>query len=73
VGWKVELSALIHERWRAGQTFNLGQVYEFESKLGSMHPRNSHIRDKIRQTLQYLRDDGELSFLGATGHYLLLK
>lgn len=44
--------------------FNLHKVYQFEGKLSRLHPDNLHIRDKIRQQLQILRDMGLLEFLG---------
>ena len=71
--WKTDLSALISARWRPGQTFTLNQVYEFEDRLAVLHPANYHVQDKIRQTLQYLRNEGELSFIDERGAYLRLK
>ena len=44
--------------------FALSDVYKFESLLAQQHPENSHIKDKIRQQLQFLRDKGYLEFLG---------
>lgn len=40
----------------------------FEQELASLHPKNRHIRPKIRQQLQVLRDRNVLEFLGH-GHY----
>ena len=48
--------------------FNLAQVYEFESRLSGLYPMNQHVRQKIRQQLQVLRDQGVLEFLGR-GNY----
>lgn len=48
--------------------FSLAAVYSFEKELQRKHPRNYHIRDKIRQQLQILRDTGYLEFLGG-GRY----
>lgn len=42
--------------------FTLDEIYFFESKLQTLHPENNHVRDKIRQQLQILRDKGYLSF-----------
>jgi predicted restriction endonuclease len=50
--------------------FNLEDAYAFEAELESIFPRNRHVRAKIRQTLQQLRDDGLLTFLGQ-GQYRL--
>lgn len=54
------------------QTFSLHQVYAFENILQQKHPDNHHIRPKIRQQLQILRDRGLLIFLG-DGRYQKIK
>jgi len=51
--------------------FVLAEIYDFESELKTRHPRNLHIKDKIRQQLQILRDNGYLEFLGR-GNYRLV-
>ncbi len=50
--------------------FNLNEVYGLEHQLADLHPNNRHIREKIRQQLQVLRDIGHLTFLGG-GRYRL--
>ena len=40
----------------------------FEQELASLHPKNQHVKPKIRQQLQVLRDRNVLEFLGH-GHY----
>lgn len=47
-----------------GETFTLAEVYEFEADFAIAHPGNRHIREKIRQQLQLLRDRGIIRFLG---------
>ena len=44
--------------------FSLDEIYAFEDELQNEHPNNHHIRAKIRQQLQVLRDEGCLAFLG---------
>lgn len=44
--------------------FTLEQVYEFEDELAELHPDNKHVKAKIRQQLQFLRDEGAIDFLG---------
>lgn len=44
--------------------FELSDVYSFEFELAMKYPNNRHIRDKIRQQLQLLRDYGYIEFLG---------
>jgi len=51
-------------------SFDLSDVYALENGLAKLHPENRHIRDKIRQQLQVLRDLGLLEFLGG-GTYRL--
>jgi type II restriction enzyme len=40
--------------------FTNSDIYQFAPELGRIHPENRHIRDKIRQQLQFLRDRGLL-------------
>lgn len=51
--------------------FMLSEVYSFEKMLSLKHLGNRHIKDKIRQQLQFLRDKGYLEFLGH-GKYRLI-
>ena len=44
--------------------FVLDDVYAFENELSKLHPENQHIKDKIRQQLQVLRDKDYLEFSG---------
>lgn len=46
-----------------GDVFTLAEVYYFDDHLGELHPRNRHVRDKIRQQLQYLRSLGLVEFV----------
>jgi len=47
----------------ARREFTLAEVYGQEAALARLHPQNLHVRDKIRQQLQVLRDLGFLEFL----------
>jgi type II restriction enzyme len=51
--------------------FSLEEVYAFESRLSGLYPMNQHVRQKIRQQLQVLRDRGLIMFLGK-GRYRLI-
>jgi len=44
--------------------FKLSDVYAFERRLKKLHPGNKHVKDKIRQQLQVLRDLGLIQFMG---------
>mgnify|MGYP000403215201 CR=1 FL=1 len=49
---------------------HLRKLYDFsEARLASTFPENDHMRAKIRQTLQRLRDRGEVDFLDEDGTY----
>ena len=43
--------------------FKLNDVYSFENILKTKHPDNHHIKDKVRQMLQNLRDLGFVKFI----------
>jgi type II restriction enzyme len=58
---------------RVGDTFTLPGFYESaEPSLSRLHPENRHVRDKMRQQLQVLRDRGVLAFEGR-GVYRILS
>jgi type II restriction enzyme len=45
--------------------FTNEDVHAFARELGKLHPGNRHVRDKIRQKLQVLRDTGFLIHTGS--------
>jgi len=59
--WAVDMLRCV--RRFGGREFTLSEMYEFEHELALAHPENRHVRDKIRQQLQVLRDRGVLRFL----------
>ncbi len=61
-GWLADVLACV--RKLDSETFTLDQVYAFEEELTKLHPSNRHIRPKIRQQLQVLRDNNVITFLG---------
>jgi len=46
------------------QRFSLTDMYRFEPELQSLYPKNKHVKPKIRQQLQVLRDAGFVRVLG---------
>jgi type II restriction enzyme len=48
--------------------FALAEVYKFDTELQALFPNNKHVRPKMRQQLQVLRDAGLINFLGG-GRY----
>jgi type II restriction enzyme len=68
-GWTADVLWCVEQLDR--REFRLADVYAFEGHLGKLHPDNRHVRAKIRQQLQMLRDRGILRFLGR-GRYEML-
>jgi type II restriction enzyme len=61
-GWALNVLTLVHRLGR--NEFKLADIYAFERELSAIYPNNRHIRPKIRQQLQVLRDIGLIHFLG---------
>lgn len=61
-GWLLDVMKCVEEIGRA--EFEIEDIYRFEAHLRNLYPGNTHIREKIRQQLQVLRDAGYLDFLG---------
>lgn len=69
-GWLLDVMRCVDELGR--KEFMLDDIYVFEKELSELHPDNKHIKDKIRQQLQVLRDKDYLDFT-VRGHYQLTK
>lgn len=67
-GWLVETMRCIESLDKPN--FSLEEVYSFESQLQRLYPENNNVKPKIRQQLQFLRDNGYLDFVG-NGQYRL--
>ena len=67
-GWILDIMKCIEVLKK--QSFSLDDIYIFEHQLSKKYPNNKHIKDKIRQQLQILRDKGYLQFHGK-GYYQL--
>jgi type II restriction enzyme len=57
-GWTLDVLNVVRRLKKI--QFTNDDVYAFERELAALHPDNRHIRDKIRQQLQVLRDAGFL-------------
>lgn len=60
-GWLLAVMKCID---KLPEKFTLNQMYEFETQLSIQFPANNHIKDKIRQQLQILRDQNMIEFIG---------
>ena len=69
-GWILDVMNCIEQL--AKKEFTLDEVYNFEAVFVTKHPSNKHIKDKIRQQLQLLRDKGYLEF-ARKGQYKVMK
>jgi type II restriction enzyme len=67
-GWTTLTLSVIRKLGRP--QFSLGDLYLREEEFSAFYPSNRHVRAKIRQQLQNLRDLGMLSFEGR-GEYRL--
>ncbi|OIO47608.1 MAG: restriction endonuclease [Candidatus Portnoybacteria bacterium CG10_big_fil_rev_8_21_14_0_10_40_22] len=60
-GWLLDIMNCIEKL--GSKEFTLDEIYTLENLLSKKHPDNKHIKDKIRQQLQILRDKGYLEFI----------
>ena len=67
-GWTLDVLNAVRSLHKA--EFTLPEAYGLERSLAQLHPANRHVRDKIRQQLQVLRDLNLLEFVGR-GKYRL--
>jgi type II restriction enzyme len=67
-GWLIEVMKCVELVGK--HEFTLDDVYAFEGRLGQIYPENRHVKQKIRQQLQVLRDRGILDFV-SRGYYRL--
>ncbi len=68
-GWLLDIMRCVEQIRK--KEFTLADVYKFESYLAGQHPGNRHIKDKIRQQLQILRDRNYLQFI-SPGEYRIV-
>jgi type II restriction enzyme len=68
-GWTLDVLNVV--RSLRTNRFSLADVYCHTDSLAQLHPRNRHVRDKIRQQMQVLREFGLLEFLGG-GRYRMV-
>ena len=69
-GWMMDVLNCVNSL--SSDIFTAADIYQFEAELKDKHPKNNHIRPKIRQQLQVLRDNGFVQFLG-NGHDMRVR
>ncbi|MGD9605718.1 MAG: GIY-YIG nuclease family protein [Bacilli bacterium] len=70
-GWNYIVFTLLKNNFKYS-TFKLHDLYKFEPYFSNVYPQNFHVKEKLRQTLQNLRDKGLLKFI-SSGEYQLLS
>jgi len=70
-GWAALVLAAVRKIGK--REFTLAEVYAHEDAMHAAYPENSHVRPKIRQQMQVLRDLGYVEFLSQRGEYRLLR
>jgi type II restriction enzyme len=68
-GWTLDVLQVVQSLGKL--EFTLADVYAHAAALAKLHPHNAHVRPKIRQQLQVLRDLGLLTFLGSASYRLI--
>jgi len=61
-GWTLDVMRCVEQLDKP--EFTLAEMYRYENRLSGLHAKNRHVRAKIRQQLQVLRDAGYLEFAG---------
>ena len=61
----------LHKSGCRAKIYTGGHI-RYERELQAKHPQNHHIRPKIRQQLQFLRDLGYITFMGH-GKYQIIR
>jgi len=61
IKWKIEILKILD---LVDSVFTIQDIYKNEIKLLELFPNNNHIKEKIRQQLQFIRDDGVIVFRG---------
>ena len=69
-GWTLDVLTVL--RSLSKPEFTIDDAYSFEKTLSKQHQGNRHVRAKIRQQLQILRDLGYLQFI-RRGYYRWIK
>ncbi len=69
-GWLNDILVCVRELDK--KEFTLKEMYGFEGRLQELYPDNMHVKDKIRQQMQVLRDNGVIEFI-ERGRYRIRK
>lgn len=74
MSWKGVVEKAIRDAYVVGHEFTLADLYKrSEDKLQQQFPKNSRIRQTLRNILQQLRNDGFIEFVDNDGTYRRLR
>jgi type II restriction enzyme len=68
-GWLLDVMRAVDKIGKSD--FTLEDVYAYEGELARLHPENNHVKDKIRQQLQVLRDKNYIDFVSRGKYHLI--
>ncbi len=60
-GWLIEAMKCVDLIGK--REFSIEDIYAYENRLSRLYPDNQNVKPKIRQQLQFLRDEGYLDFV----------
>jgi len=66
-GWLNDVLMCVRDLGK--EVFTLQELYDYEDKLKELYPNNKHVKAKIRQQMQELRDGGVVEFVDDRGTY----
>ena len=70
--WHDSVLDKLGNKYAAGETFSIEDVYELEKTMKAMYPNNRHVRETLRDLMQQYRDEGLVRF-DYDGNYLILE
>lgn len=72
LNWNEEVKKFIQKNWLPGDQFTIEDLYKNEEFFQKKFPMNNHVKDKLRQIMQHLRDAEIIEFINNKGSYRLL-
>ena len=70
--WHDSVLDKLGNKYAAGETFGIEDVYALEQAMKEMYPNNKHVRETLRDLMQQYRDEGLVRF-DYDGNYLILE
>ena len=71
--WHDSVLDKLGNKYAAGETFTIEDVYALEHAMKEMYPNNKHVRETLRDLMQQYRDEGLVRFSDYEGGYLVLE